>query len=365
MERFCELIGRQTFASVVYAMEIFSSSSSDEKYAMANCMIHQGSGFQFSPVHIIARDGPYGSLIEIVEWIDDIDVKDVPFGNTPLMAAMLRDQHAKVKFLVEKGANVNAMNAMGDTPSHIAVMNSFTSSFKVLLICASNLDAKTMYLGHMTSVHDMIVASPREDNIHHLATKYLMRTDRFTEELFGQYLLPLVSARDYNGIKRIFDIEDTTSSFTKTSALLVTYCIKLEMCREYRIKDLLLQGHLDAVRLHIVSTSQPVIIVPSPIVYEVVVSLYAAGSSISRRQLRDMINSEIENCRDGECLRSLCKLSRFANALLTSDLDTLPMLRNIAFAAMASIDETKRLTSLRQRIVQARLTRNWKLLLQK
>lgn len=392
MERFCELIGCQTFSKVKDAMEIFSSSSSDEKRAMANCMIRQGSSNQSSPMHIIARDGSFESLVEVVKWVDDIDVRDVPFGSTPLMAAMVKDQYTKVKFLIEKGADVNVVNTMGDSPSHIAVMNAFNSSFRVMLKNATpNLDAKTMYLGRMTSVHDMIIACPTDRDLHRFAIKYLIRTDRITEELFGQYLLPFLSTRDYHGIKDIFDIEsenrsstaktstqrllsllsfkgdvDDASTITKTSALLVTHCIRLDMCKSYIIEDLVVRGHLDAVRLHIVSSPQPVTIVASPIVYEVVVSLYSGGSSISRQQLREMIDREIRHGHNEYILHSLHKLSRFANALLTSELDeSLPTLHNIAFATMTSIDEKNRLTSLRQHLVQARLTRNWKLLLQK
>lgn len=332
---------------------------------MANCMICRESHTKASPIHIIARDGSFESLVEIVRYVSDINVRDIPFGGTPLMAAMVMDQHDKVKFLIEKGADVNITNVMGDSPSHIAVMNSFDSSFRLILKHATpNLDAKTMYLGRMTSVHDMIVSSDQKRDLYTPVIRYLLRTNCFIDELFGQYLLPLISKNDYDGIKDVFDtLEDNHMSTMKTLALLTTYCIRPET--RSHMTDEIMSGNLETVRFRIVS-SQSVYIFPSPIVYEIVVLLHAAESSISRRELREMIDHETKNDHNEDTLRSLDKLSRFANALLTSELDeSLPTLHNIAFATMASIDESERIKSLRQRIIQARLTRNWKLLLQK
>lgn len=71
-------------------------------------------------LHLTAKAGNLEGARQLIEicWAT-VDAQDNE-GNTPLFDAIKAGNLPLVKFLVEKGANVNAVNKAGDTPLHIA-----------------------------------------------------------------------------------------------------------------------------------------------------------------------------------------------------------------------------------------------------
>lgn len=71
----------------------------------------------------------------------DINLPD-NYGRTPLHVASAVDYPEMVEFLIEMGANINALTKdEHQTPLHYAAQNDATSSLKVLLNLNANIDA--------------------------------------------------------------------------------------------------------------------------------------------------------------------------------------------------------------------------------
>ena len=71
----------------------------------------------------------------------DINLPD-NYGRTPLHVASAVDYPEMVEFLIEMGANINALTKTeNQTPLHYAAQNDATSSLKVLLNLNANIDA--------------------------------------------------------------------------------------------------------------------------------------------------------------------------------------------------------------------------------
>ncbi|ELR11667.1 ankyrin, putative [Acanthamoeba castellanii str. Neff] len=69
----------------------------------------------------------------------DPNVREAAYGNTPLMLAALRSCASAVKELIERGADVNAQNRLGDTALHKAAAEpgASTQCVEMLLACPS------------------------------------------------------------------------------------------------------------------------------------------------------------------------------------------------------------------------------------
>lgn len=72
---------------------------------------------------------------KVIEMIDkDLTLLEMPNprGSTPLIVAASFGMQDLVKYLIEKGADVNAINAFGNTPLHYAAWKADEASFKLL-----------------------------------------------------------------------------------------------------------------------------------------------------------------------------------------------------------------------------------------
>ncbi|XP_065904061.1 26S proteasome non-ATPase regulatory subunit 10-like [Dysidea avara] len=65
-------------------------------------------------------------------------------NSTPLHVAVRSGKEEIVKFLIEKGANVNA-RSLGSTPLHVAVTNGREEIVKFLIEKGTNVNAKDMF----------------------------------------------------------------------------------------------------------------------------------------------------------------------------------------------------------------------------
>ncbi len=74
----------------------------------------------------------------------DVDAKEPPGGSTPLMVAATFGQVEVVKFLIEKGANVNATSNDGSTSLHGAAFFCHTEIVKLLLDKGTKVNAKNI-----------------------------------------------------------------------------------------------------------------------------------------------------------------------------------------------------------------------------
>ncbi|MBW3637165.1 MAG: ankyrin repeat domain-containing protein [Armatimonadetes bacterium] len=84
----------------------------------------------------------YGSNSELVTLLDKADVKKADDnGNTPLFAAVRRGNAEYVRKVLDKGAEINAQNANGDTVLHLAAQNP-GSLLKVLLDAGARTEVK-------------------------------------------------------------------------------------------------------------------------------------------------------------------------------------------------------------------------------
>jgi len=88
-----------------------------------------------SPLHFYVRNHPnpeeenfyFTVLDELINYMKSQHVSDNPIemhnldGETPLHAACLKSNEFVIRFLMERGANVNVQSSTGETPLHYAV----------------------------------------------------------------------------------------------------------------------------------------------------------------------------------------------------------------------------------------------------
>jgi ankyrin repeat protein len=74
-------------------------------------------------LHFLSFDTRYGSLIEYIPDYNVVDIKYNAYGNTPLHIACIYNNIDAVKWLLEKGADLNSFNKLMHTPLIIALHN--------------------------------------------------------------------------------------------------------------------------------------------------------------------------------------------------------------------------------------------------
>ncbi len=91
-----------------------------------------------------AASGNIAAIKQHLEAGTDVDVKEPPGGGTPLLVAATFGQVEAVKFLIEKGANVNAKSNDGATALHGAAFFCHTEIVKLLLDKGAEANAKNI-----------------------------------------------------------------------------------------------------------------------------------------------------------------------------------------------------------------------------
>ncbi len=91
-----------------------------------------------------AAQGNIQAIKQHVSAGTDVDAKEPPGGSTPLLVAATFGQVEAVKFLIEKGANVNAGSNDGSTALHGAAFFCHTEIVKLLLGKGAVVDAKNI-----------------------------------------------------------------------------------------------------------------------------------------------------------------------------------------------------------------------------
>jgi len=70
-----------------------------------------------------AQENDIKTLKRLLDLGYDINVKDTDTGSTPLLWAASKSQQHAIRFLVERGANINCQNKKGFTPLHSLIVN--------------------------------------------------------------------------------------------------------------------------------------------------------------------------------------------------------------------------------------------------
>lgn len=94
-------------------------------------------------IHEAAKNGNLIRIEEILKANPDlVNEKDTAQGGTPLHYASGFGQIVVVKFLIERGADVNIHSKNGSTPLHVAVEQDFTEIVKLLIDAGADVNAK-------------------------------------------------------------------------------------------------------------------------------------------------------------------------------------------------------------------------------
>ncbi|MHC4439521.1 MAG: ankyrin repeat domain-containing protein, partial [Planctomycetota bacterium] len=91
-----------------------------------------------------AARGNIEAIMQHLEAGTDVDAKELPGGSTPLLVAATFGQVEVVKFLIEKGANVNATSNDGSTALHGAAFFCHPGIVKLLLDKGAEVNAKNI-----------------------------------------------------------------------------------------------------------------------------------------------------------------------------------------------------------------------------
>eukprot|EP01122_Echinamoeba_exundans_P001139 TRINITY_DN11101_c0_g1_i1.p1 TRINITY_DN11101_c0_g1~~TRINITY_DN11101_c0_g1_i1.p1 ORF type:complete len:216 (-),score=42.91 TRINITY_DN11101_c0_g1_i1:27-674(-) len=105
--------------------------------------------YLISEIHDAAAKGKVDILKHCIEENhQDVDEQDQA-QNTPLHWAASSGKDEAIKYLLEKGANINARNKLGDTALHRAVWRSHLSTVQILLDCPDVDVGILNHQGHM------------------------------------------------------------------------------------------------------------------------------------------------------------------------------------------------------------------------
>jgi hypothetical protein len=92
----------------------------------------------------VAAQGNIEAIKQHITAGTDVDAKEPPGGSTPLLVAATFGQVEAAKFLIEKGANVNATSNDGATALHGAAFFCHTEIVKLLLDKGAEVNAKNI-----------------------------------------------------------------------------------------------------------------------------------------------------------------------------------------------------------------------------
>jgi len=95
-----------------------------------------------SPLHIAARLGALARAKSLIDKGADIDARDA-WGETALHCAAYQGHRDVVDLLVDKGAHVNSKNALSETPLHAAVKGNQTVLARLLIAKSAEVNAKS------------------------------------------------------------------------------------------------------------------------------------------------------------------------------------------------------------------------------
>jgi ankyrin repeat protein len=119
--------------------------------AIAKLLVHSGADCALSgitgstPLHLAVVNGIPAMVSIFTPYYIDMDAQD-NLGNTPLHSILrdpihLDDRDIILKLLIDKGANVNAINNSEDTPLHLAARNNHMTSLEILIGAGASVSA--------------------------------------------------------------------------------------------------------------------------------------------------------------------------------------------------------------------------------
>ena len=115
----------------------------------------------------INQDGKYGSVRLACNYLiePESNPKKICY-NTPLIAACESNNYKIVKYLIEKGADVNQENKDGVTPLMTACFNGNINIVKYLVENGADINKENMYYKIMHSMYDICKDDIYEDDIY-------------------------------------------------------------------------------------------------------------------------------------------------------------------------------------------------------
>ena len=93
---------------------IYESASKAERLVRIDpSFLHYRSSIGETPFHYLVVESDIERAAKLLDWGADVDTQD-DFGATPLMSAVILGELALVKWLVERGANLELKNINGE-----------------------------------------------------------------------------------------------------------------------------------------------------------------------------------------------------------------------------------------------------------
>ena len=179
-----------------------------------------------SAIHLAARAGDLAKVKSLIEAGAEVNAKDKG-GQTPLFAAALADNDDVAKFLIAKGADVNARDTNGWTPLHGASERGRKGGVELLIAKGADVNAKDSEGG--TPLH-RVFFSGRMDVAELLIAKGANVNAKFTGGYFvGLTPLHFAAGRDAEIVRLLIakgaDI-DSRSPDTKNQTPLHFACLR-------------------------------------------------------------------------------------------------------------------------------------------
>lgn len=120
---------------------------------------------RFTRLHWAARLGRLDEMVAALDAGDDIEARDTVCENTPLHYAAINGQAEAVALLLERGAQINALEAMGSTPLMYAIHARHADIAHILLDAGADIRPANKMGATAESVaaydHDLLAAVRR------------------------------------------------------------------------------------------------------------------------------------------------------------------------------------------------------------